>query len=74
MEQGMEPDVKKYLVKVLHSLSYGLLWLAINVLIGLYWDYGLISGGLTVYNVLFFTWFALSLCALLYYYYRLWRK
>jgi hypothetical protein len=74
MEQGMEPDVKKYLRKVLNSLFYGLLWLALNVLAGLYWGYGIIDGGLSVYNVLFFTFFTLSLLGLLYYYYCIWRK
>jgi hypothetical protein len=74
MPQGMEPDVRKYLFKVLNSLCYGLLWLALNVLGGLYWGYATINGKLTVGNVLFFTWFILSLAALLYSYYRIWRK
>ena len=70
----MEPDVKKYLRKVLNSLFYGLLWLALNVLGGLYWEYGTIHGKLSVYNILFYIWFALSLIALLYYYYRTWKS
>jgi hypothetical protein len=74
MPQGMEPEIKKYLYKVLHSLCYGLLWLALNVLGGLYWGYGVIEKRLSLYNIIFFTWFVLSLAALLYYYYRVWRK
>jgi hypothetical protein len=74
MPQGMEPDARKYLFKVLNSLCYGLLWLILNVLSGLYWGYGIIEKRLSVSNILFFTWFVLSLAALLYYYYRLWRK
>jgi hypothetical protein len=74
MEQGMDPDVKKYLRKILNSLVYGLLWLALNVLGGLYWEYGIINGSLSLYNILFFTWFLFSLTMLLYYYYRVWRK
>jgi hypothetical protein len=74
MPQGMEPDVRKYLFKVLNSLCYGLLWLTLNVLGGLYWGYGIIEKRLSVSNILFFTWFVLSLLALLYYYYRIWRK
>jgi len=72
MPQGMEPDVRKYLFKVLNSLCYGLLWLALNVLGGLYWGYGTINGKLSVGNILFFSWFILSLIALLYSYYRMW--
>jgi len=74
MPQGMEPDTKKYLLKVLNSLFIGLLWLSLNVLGGLYLGYAIIEGKLSVYNILFFLWFVLSLLALLYYYYRTWKK
>jgi hypothetical protein len=74
MPQGMEPEAKRYLIKVLNSLCFGLLWLTLNVLGGLYWGYAIIDGRLSLYNILFFTWFVFSLIALLYYYYRLWRK
>ncbi len=74
MSEGMEPEAKKYLLKVLNSLFSGLLWLALNVLGGLYWGYGIIERKLSIYNILFFSWFLLSLVALLYYYYRTWKK
>jgi hypothetical protein len=74
MPQGMEPEAKKYLLKVLHSLSFGLLWLALNVLGGLYWGYAIIEEKLSLSNILYFTWFVASLVALLYCYYRIWRK
>jgi len=74
MPQGMEPDAKKYLLKVLNSLFYGLVWLTLNVLGGLYWGYGIIEKKLSLSNILFFTWFLLSLLTLLYYYYRTWKN
>ena len=74
MPQGMEPEAKKYLFKVLNSLCFGLLWLTLNVLGGLYWGYAIIEDRLSIFNILFFAWFVLSLVALLYYYYRLWKK
>jgi hypothetical protein len=74
MPQGMEPEARKYLYKVLNSLCFGLLWLMLNVLGGLYWGYAIIEQRLSFYNVLFFIWFAFSLLGLLYYYYRVWRK
>lgn len=70
----MEPEVKKYLYKVLNSLCFGLLWLTLNVLGGLYWGYGVVEGRLSFYNVLFFIWLILSLGALLYYFYRIWKR
>jgi hypothetical protein len=74
MSEGVEPEVKKYFLKILYSFTYGLLWLALNVVGGIYWGYGLIHGRLSVNNLLFFGWFLLSLAALLYYYYRTWRN
>lgn len=73
MQQGMEPDVKKYLYKVLNSLCYGLLWMGMNVLGGLYWGYAIVNGRITIYNVVFYTWFVLSLAVLLYFLYRIWK-
>ena len=74
MSEGFEPEVRKYLVKILNSLCFGLLWLSLNVLGGLYWGYGTVKGKLSLGNILFFSWFILSLAVLLYYYYRIWRK
>ena len=73
MQQGMEPDVRKYLYKVLNSLCYGLLWMGLNVLGGLYWGYAIVNSRITIYNVLFFSWFVLSLAVLLYFLYRTWK-
>lgn len=72
MPQGMEPEVRKYLFKILNSLCYWLLWMALNVLGGLWWGYARINGRLSTGNILFFAWFLLSLFALLYSYYRIW--
>jgi hypothetical protein len=74
MPQGMEQEIRRYLVKVLNSLSVGLLWLALNVLGGLYWGYGLIDRKVSIYNIIYFAWFILSLTALLYFFYRIWKK
>jgi hypothetical protein len=74
MSEGMEPEVKKYLLKILYSLCYGLLWLALNVLSGFYWGFGIIKQQVSISNILFFLWFLLSLGLLLYYYYRTWKK
>ncbi|HET9826149.1 MAG TPA: hypothetical protein VFP87_12505 [Chitinophagaceae bacterium] len=74
MAQGMEPEAKKYLLKVLNSLCFGMMWLSLNVLGGLYWGFAIIEDKLSLPNILFFTWFLLSLAALLYCYYRIWRK
>ncbi|HEY2721312.1 MAG TPA: hypothetical protein VGI82_06290 [Chitinophagaceae bacterium] len=74
MPQGMEPDTKKYLLRVLNSLFAGLLWMALNVLGGLYFGFAIVEKKLSISNILFFVWFLFSLLALLYYFFRIWRK
>jgi len=70
----MDPEVKKYFIKILYSLSFGLLWMALNTTAGIYWEMAIISNCLSIPNVLFFVWLLLSLALLLYYYYRTWRS
>ena len=74
MSQGMDPEVKRYFRKIIYSLSYGLLWMTLNVMAGIYWGFGLIEGHFKFYNLLFFCWLLASLGLLLYYYYRTWRN
>jgi hypothetical protein len=69
----MDPEVKKYFVKILYSLSLGLFWMALNVTTGIYWEMATINNGLSLMNVLFFLLLLISLALLLYYYYRTWR-
>jgi hypothetical protein len=74
MSNGMEPDVRKYLRKILYSLVFGLLWLYSNAIIGIYFEYGIIAGKPTIGNFLFYAWLVGTLAALLRYYYRTWKN
>jgi len=74
MEQGMEPDVKKYFRKILNSFSFGLLWLMSVVTAGLYFELGYRRDISVVYNILFYACFLISLIFLLWYFYRIWKK
>jgi hypothetical protein len=70
----MDPEVKKYFIKILYSLSLGLLWMTLNVTTGIYWGMAIINNGISLTNVLFFLLLLASLGLLLYYYYRTWRS
>ena len=72
MEQGWGPDVKKYLRKVLNTIAYGLLWLMAALTAGLYFE--LAHHSVTLYSVIFYVVFVVSLFLLIRYYYRIWRK
>ena len=52
MEQGWDPEVKKYFVKILNSISIGLLWLMAMVTAGLYFQLGYRTNKPAFFNVL----------------------
>ena len=70
----MEPGVREYLIRILNTLSLGLLWMVINTTAGIMYDLAFVHEHVTVGNILFFTWALLSLGAYLWYVIRLWRK
>ncbi len=70
----LEPGIKKYLLRIVNTLSLGLLWLALNSTIGIMYDYAFVHEKLSTGNILFYCWFVLSLTAYLWYVIRLWSK
>ena len=70
----MDPEVKKYFIKILYSLSLGLFWMALNVTAGIYWGMAIIENRISFINIVFFLLLLSSLALLLYYYYRTWRS
>ena len=74
MEQGWDPDVKKYFRKILHSVCYGLLWLMSSATAGIYYHLAYRDEKPLIYIVLFYTGAFLGLILLLRYYYRTWKK
>ena len=74
MEQGWDPEVKKYFVKILNSISIGLLWLMAMVIAGLYFQLGYRTNKPAFFNVLFYFVLLVSLFFLIRYYYKTWKK
>lgn len=70
----MDPEVKKYFLKILNSFSMGLLWMMAIATTGLYFELALFDSVLHWYNIAFYLLFLTSLAGLLWYYYRLWRN
>lgn len=71
MEQGWDPEVRKYFRKIINTLFIGLFWLMTVLTAGLY--FGLAAHHNTVYRVIFFAGLLVSLAFLLRYYYKTWR-
>ncbi|MBI1343484.1 MAG: hypothetical protein GC171_11175 [Terrimonas sp.] len=73
MPSGMEPEIRKHLQKVGYSFFAGLLWLLVNVTLGIYFRLAIADKGVSLVNILFYGWFLFSIALLLYYFYRTWR-
>lgn len=74
MERGMDPELKKYFRKVMYSFFFGLMWLAVNVTAGIYFELAYSNELPLVFIILFYAFLLISLIALLRYYYNTWKK
>ncbi len=70
----MEPGVRKYLIRILNTLSVGLLWMILNSTLGIMYDFAFVHDKISTANILFYIWFIVSLVAFLWWVIRLWRK
>ncbi|HEX5025422.1 MAG TPA: hypothetical protein VFV68_09120 [Agriterribacter sp.] len=74
MSNGMEPEIKKMLMKIVQVISMLTLWAMITIFFGLYLEWAMIRGSFNVFNVIFYVWFVISLTALIYFFYRVWKS
>jgi len=70
----MEPGVRKYLIRIVNTMSVGLLWMAINSTLGIMYDFAFVHDKISTGNILFYIWFLSSLTAFLWWVIRLWSK
>jgi FtsH-binding integral membrane protein len=70
----MEDDASEFLKRVVWSLSSGLVWLIINLGVGIYAGWMVPENGITLGNIIFYIWMLLSLGLLIYVNYRIWKK
>ncbi len=74
MEQGWDPQVKKFFRKILYSISWGLIWMIACATAGLYFELAYSAGKPVIYTILFYTGMAITLGLLLWYLYRTWKN
>jgi hypothetical protein len=70
----MEPGIREYLIRILNTLSLGLVWMAIDSTTGIMYGLAFVNDHITLGNVLFYIWFVLSLGAYLWWVIRIWSK
>ncbi|MFN5334941.1 MAG: hypothetical protein ACK5BV_07120 [Bacteroidota bacterium] len=74
MSEGIEPEVKDFLKRVMQTVSTGMLFLLIHMTFGLYLNWAFYEGSIQIGNVLYYIFFLGSFGALIYYYYTLWKE
>ena len=70
----MEKDARDFLQRIIWTISSGLLWLLINTTAGIKFGWLIIEGHIRTGNIVFYTWFILSLIALIFFYIKIWKK
>jgi tellurite resistance protein TehA-like permease len=71
---GIENDAKDFLVVIVQTVSSLILWFLINILLGIYLQYGMFKGTPTLINILYYLFFAVGCFLLFRYFKKRWRK
>lgn len=69
----MEPEVKAFLLLIIQSLSMALLWMMVNMTIGIYFNLAFFEDHISIWNILYYIFFLASLSWLLFYFKRKWK-
>ena len=69
----MEPDVRAFLIKIVQSLSMGLVWLLANMSVGIYFGFAFFEGQPQLGNYIYYVVFLVSLILLIYYLKKKWK-
>jgi hypothetical protein len=68
---GMENDTRAFLILIVNTLAWVLLWMIANVLVGIYLGYAFFEGSPSWKNILYYV---TAIATLLYVARRIWRK
>ncbi|UEG50641.1 hypothetical protein LK994_04040 [Ferruginibacter lapsinanis] len=70
----MEPDVRAFLLRIVQTISMAMLWLLVNMTIGIYFDLAFFEGSPTIWNYIFYVWFLVTFALLLMYFRNKWKQ
>ncbi len=73
MQRNWDPEVKIFFVKILNSISLGLLWMIACATAGLYFELGYANGKPVIYTIIFYAAAVISLFFLIRYLYKIWK-
>lgn len=69
----MEPEVKAFLLLIVQSLSMTMLWMLVNMTIGIYFNLAFIDDHITLWNILYYLFFLGTLAFLILYLAKKWK-
>lgn len=70
----MEPGIKQFFRRISLSIGLCILWMAINMAVGIRYGYAFFENGIHLGNILFYIWAVASFTAMLYINMKIWRK
>ena len=70
----MEPEALAFLKRVAKSILLALVWLAINAVAAIWGDNAFVNGTLKLSNIVFYSWFVISVILLVYLLKRMWQQ
>ena len=70
---GMEDETKDFLVRIMQTISLVLVWMLVNVYVGIYKNYAFFDKRLNWTNYLFYACSSISLVVLLRYLWKKWK-
>lgn len=73
MEQGWDPEVKQFFLKILNTISLSLSWALLAATLGLYFGWAYNSGRPFYTHILFYTIVPGTLVLLIRHLYKLWK-
>lgn len=74
MERGWDPEVKKYFLKIIKSVSWSLMWLMACAFVGIYYKLAWYHGQPVIYIILFYAGALSTLFFLIRYLYNTWKN
>jgi uncharacterized membrane protein YcaP (DUF421 family) len=70
---AMEPEVTAFLIKIVQSISMVMLWMLVNMTIGIYYGLAFVENDITLSNVLYGIFLIVSFVFLFIYLKRKWK-
>jgi hypothetical protein len=70
----MEPGIKEFFKRIVTTVSLLILWMMINVTIGIKYNYAFFDTSIRWYNIVFYIWFIASFAAFILLCFKIWRK